>query len=79
MNRRSVLHVTGKDAESADRVAGRLQSQGVEIVERQSDMMLVDGSRETIERVLRGARGWGVSDVTQVPRPTTRPHISRKP
>ena len=79
MAKRVVVHSNRPDAETVEKVAGRLRARGVEIVDQQPHMLLVAGDKETVGHALGDAQGWSVSDLTTVPPPTTRFSIGKPP
>jgi putative heme iron utilization protein len=79
MSTRTVVHVTGENPEPVDHVTDHLQAQGIDILDKQPHMLLVAADTDTVKRALEPVRGWGVSGVTTVPHPRTRPRVLRKP
>ena len=79
MASRLVVHSVQPDAEAHAEVAGRLRSGGIDIVEEQPHMLLVDGTRETVGRALGDARGWSITDLSIVPPPETRKRVLKPP
>jgi hypothetical protein len=79
MASRVVVHVVGPKADPVAAVAATLRSTGVVIVDQQPNMLLVEGSKASVNDALGQTSGWSVSELTSVPRPRTRPEVLRKP
>jgi hypothetical protein len=79
MSERMVVHSVAADAEPGADVARRLHAGGIQIVDQQPHMLLVEGDKPAIARALNNARGWSISPLTTVPSPRTREEIRRRP
>ncbi len=79
MSERMVVHSVSADAVADEDVARRVQAEGVQIIERQPHMLLVEGDRPAVARALNDARGWSISPLTTVPPPSTRERVLRRP
>lgn len=79
MSDRVVVYSNTADAEDVRTVAGRLRSNGIDVVDEQTHMLLVVGSSEAIRRALGDARGWQLTEPQPVERPRTRERILKPP
>jgi hypothetical protein len=79
MSERMVVHSVSANAELDTAVAQRLHAGGVQVIDQQPHMLLVEGDKATIFRALNDVRGWTVSPLTTVPPPRTRERVLRRP
>lgn len=76
---RVVVHSNQVDADAVETITGRLRARGVQIVEEQPHMLLVSGTKATVDDALGDAHGWSVSDLTTTPLPSVRQRILKEP
>ena len=79
MSDRTVVYRAGPNSESSDKVAARLRAGGVEIVNEQPNILLVNGASQTVSKALGDVAGWSVSGETKVPPPSTREKVLKPP
>jgi hypothetical protein len=79
MGERIVVHSVTDDAEADGEVTRRLKNAGIDIIEQQPHMLLVEGDHQAVRRALGDIRGWVVSPVTETPPPRTRERVLKKP
>jgi hypothetical protein len=72
MSDQTVVYRANPNSEASDKVAARLRAGGVEIVDEQPDILLVNGARQIVSEALGNAAGWSVSGETKIPPPNTR-------
>ena len=75
MAERTVVYRANPNSESSDKIASRLLAGGIEIVDEQQNMLLVNGATQAISKALGDAPGWSVSAETKTPPPNTREKI----
>lgn len=79
MAQRTIVFRASPKSATSDQVASRLRAGGVEIVDEQPNMLLVDGAEQKISKVLGDTEGWGVSRETKTPPPKTREKVLKPP
>jgi hypothetical protein len=79
MSDHTVVFRASPKSEASDKVAARLRAGGVEIVEEQPNMLLVNGARHTISKALGDADGWSLATETKTPPPATREKVLKPP
>jgi hypothetical protein len=79
MTEHTVVFRAKTGSEASDKVAARLRAGGVEIVEEQPNMLLVNGARQTISDALGNAEGWSLTAETKAPPPSTREKVLKPP
>ena len=72
MSDQTVVYRAHPDSEASDKVAARLRAGGVEILDEQPDILLVNGARQIVSEALGNAAGWSVSGETKIAPPNTR-------
>jgi hypothetical protein len=79
MAERTVVFRANPNSESSGQVASRLRAGGVEIVEEQPNMILVDGASQAISKVVGAIDGWSHTAETKTPPPRTREKVLKPP
>ena len=72
MAERTIVYRAHPNSQTSEEVASRLRAEGIEIVDEQQNMLLVNGAMKTIGKALRGAEGCSLSAETKTPPPNTR-------
>ena len=75
MAERTIVYRANPDSEASGKVASRLRAKGIEIVDEQQNMLLVEGTMQTISRALGDKAGWNLTVETKTPPPDTRKKI----
>jgi hypothetical protein len=75
MAERTIVYRASPDSEASSNVASRLRAKGIEIVDEQQNMLLVEGGMQTIRSALGDKAGWDLTAETKTPPPDTRKKI----
>ena len=75
MAERTIVYRVSPDSEASGKMASRLRAKGIEIVDEQQNMLLVEGAVQTISNALGDKAGWNLTAETKTPRPDTRKKI----
>ena len=75
MSDQTVVYRAKPDSEASDKVVARLRAGGVEILDEQPDILLVNGARQIVSEALGNAAGWSVSGETKIAPPNTRMRV----
>ena len=75
MAERTIVYRANPDSDTSDKVASRLRARGIEIVDEQQNMPLVNGAIQKISKALGDAAGWNLTAETKTPPPDTRKKI----
>jgi hypothetical protein len=75
MAERTIVYRANPDSEAPGTVASRLRAKGIEIVDEQQNMLLVEGALKTIRGALGDKAGWDLTAETKTPPPDARKKI----
>ena len=75
MAKRTIVYRVSPDSEASGKMASRLRAKGIEIVDEQQNMLLVEGAVQTISNALGDKAGWNLTAETKTPIPDTRKKI----
>jgi hypothetical protein len=75
MAKRTIVYRASPDSEASDKVASRLRARGIEVVDEQQNMLLVEGAIQAISSALGDGAGWNLTAETKTPPPDTRKKI----
>jgi hypothetical protein len=79
MAERTVVYRADPNSETSDKIASRLRAGGIEIVDEQPNMLLVDGARQAVSKALGDTAGWSLAAETRSPPPSTREKVLKPP
>jgi len=79
MSDRTVVYRADPNSEPSDKVAARLRAGGVEVLNEQPHILLVNGASHAVSQALGDVAGWSVSAETKTPPPTTREKALKPP
>ena len=79
MSDRTVVYRAGPNSETSDKVAARLRAGGVEVLNQQPNILLVNGASHAVSQALGDVPGWNVSAETKTPPPSTREKALKPP
>ncbi|HEV7409914.1 MAG TPA: hypothetical protein VGO01_15650 [Bradyrhizobium sp.] len=79
MSDHTVVYRAGPNSEASDKVAARLRAGGVEVLNEQPNILLVNATSHAVSQALGDVAGWSVSAETKTPPPTTREKALKLP